>query len=38
VATQLHLQEIVYIEDAGHWVQYERAAEFDRILARLLEA
>jgi 2-hydroxy-6-oxonona-2,4-dienedioate hydrolase len=38
VAAQLHLQQIVYIEGAGHWVQYERAAEFDRILARLLEA
>jgi 2-hydroxy-6-oxonona-2,4-dienedioate hydrolase len=33
---QLHLDETVIIDRGGHWVQYEYAAEFNRVLARLL--
>jgi pimeloyl-ACP methyl ester carboxylesterase len=35
---QLGLSERVFIDRAGHWLQYERCDEFDRILAGLLDA
>jgi len=35
---QLGLRERVFLDDAGHWLQYERSDEFDRVLARLLDA
>ena len=35
---QLGLRERVFFDNAGHWLQYERSDEFDRVLARLLDA
>ncbi len=33
-----HFQGLVLIDDAGHWVQYERAEAFDAALAQVLSA
>ncbi len=34
----LNLRERVFMDDAGHWLQYERCDEFNRLLARFLDA
>jgi pimeloyl-ACP methyl ester carboxylesterase len=31
-------QGLTLVDDAGHWVQYERADVFDAALARVLQA
>jgi len=31
-------RELRFIADAGHWVQFEDAAAFDRVLAGMLAA
>ena len=36
LATGPTFGELVLVPDAGHWVQYERAAEFNAALLRLL--
>lgn len=33
----LNLRESVFLEAAGHWLQYERHEEFNRLLARWLD-
>jgi len=34
---QLDLNERIFIDKAGHWLQYERCDEFNRVLARVLD-
>lgn len=34
----LNLRERVFLEQAGHWLQYERCEEFNRLLKRFLDA
>ena len=34
----LNLRERVFLDEAGHWLQYERCEEFNRLLARFLDA
>ncbi len=36
VAGGLKLTETIFIEDAGHWLQFERPEEFNEILTRVL--
>jgi len=37
VSASLGLQDRFMIEEAGHWLQYEKSEEFNRILQELLE-
>jgi len=37
IVASLGLRDAIFLQDAGHWLQYERADEFNGILPRLLE-
>lgn len=37
VSATLGLSDRVVMEDAGHWLQYEKAGEFNRVLQEMLE-
>ena len=37
VSATLGLRDRVVMEDAGHWLQYEKAGEFNRVLQEMLE-